>query len=326
MQPSTVKNKVVGIDISYEKTTYAVVDVRGKIITRDDFPTTNYPDITNYVAELSRRILEITEACGGYDNIRSIGISAPSASFLTGCIENPPNLLWKGIIPLAALLRDRLGMAVAVGNDAHVSALGERAYGGAHGMQNFIIITLGYGVGSCFFSHGTAHLGYDGYAGEFGHTNIVPGGRTCGCGKKGCVEAYLGAKGITQTARELLEASDKPSLMRGIEHITPRIITECCEKGDELAIETYRKSGYILGVAAANYASLIDPEAIIFTGGVANASKWLLEPAHEAFEEHIFYNLKGKVKFMRSTIDDRERDVLGASALAWCIPEYSLFK
>jgi glucokinase len=322
----STKNRVVGVDISNEHTTYAIVDVRGNIIVRADFPTRDYPNINEYVAELSRRIIEMTENNGGYDTIRSIGISSPSANFLTGCIENAPNLIWKGVVPLAAMLRDRLGMAVGVANDAHVTALGEHAFGSAHGMQNFVVVSLGYGIGSCIFSHGEAHLGYNGFAGEFGHTCAVPNGRLCGCGNRGCVEAYCGAKGIVLTAQEVMAESDKPSLMRGVEKLTPRLITEFCDQGDELSLETYRRTGHILGVSVASFATITNPEAIIFTGGIANAGKYLFEPTFEAFDSHVFHNVRGKIKFLRSTIDDRERDVLGASALAWGIKEYSLFK
>ena len=327
MEKMTAKSRVVGVDISNDKTTYAIVDVRGNIIVRESFSTRDYPNVNEYVAELSRRIIEMTEANGGYESIRSIGISSPSANLMTGCIENAANLIWKGVVPLAAMLRDRLGMAVGVANDAHVTALGEQAFGSAHGMQNFLIVSLGYGVGSCIFSRGKTHLGNDGFAGEFGHTCVVPNGRQCGCGNRGCLETYCGSRGIVITAQELMqEKSDTPSLMRNIEHLTPHVIYDCCEQGDELAIETYRKTGHILGRSVANYASVMDPEAIIFTGGISNAGKWLFEPAHDAFEQHVFHNLKGKIKFLRSTIEDRERDVLGASALAWGIKEYSLFK
>lgn len=326
MDQMTIKNRVVGVDISNERTTYAIVDVRGNIVVQDNFPTSDYPNVSDYIAALSERIIEMTEANGGYQTIRSIGISSPSASYLTGCIENAANLEWKGVIPLAAMLRDQLGLAVAVGNDAHVTALGEHAFGCAHGMQNFIIVTLGYGIGSCIFSHGEVHLGAGGFAGEFGHTCVVHNGRECGCGRKGCLEAYCAAKGIVRTAKELLAESSDPSLMRDHEKLTPRFIAECCEQGDQLAIEVYRKTGHILGIAVANYASLLDPEAVIFTGGIANAGHWLFDPAAEAFEQHVFKNIKGHVKFLRSALNDRERDVLGASALAWGIKEYSLFK
>ena len=322
----SVKSRVLGVDISVKSTTYAIVDVRGNIIAQENFSTSDYPHVNEYVSVLSEKIVEFTENNGGYESIRSMGISAPSGNYLTGCIENAPNLPWKGVVPMAAMLRDRLGMAVALGNDAHVTALGEHAFGSAHGMKNFLVVTLGHGLGSCIFSDGVPHLGADGFAGEFGHTCVVHNGRECGCGRRGCVEAYCAEKGIVTTAREVMAESDRSSIMRSLESLTPRSIAQCCEKGDEMAIEVYRRTGEILGRSVANYATLMDPEAIIFTGGISNAGKWLFEPAYASFETHVFRQLKGHVKFLQSTINDRVRDVLGASALAWGIEEYSLFK
>ena len=326
MEENNIKTKVVGVDISIESTTYAMVDVRGNILAEDAFPTEDYPDVNNYVTALSEKIVTMVEQNGGYETIRSIGVSCPSASIVSGCIENAANLPWKGIVPLSAMLRDRIGLAVGLSNDAHISALGEYAFGSAHGMQNFIIISLGVGIGSCFFSDGHEHCGHGGYAGEFGHTCVYPDGRQCGCGNKGCIEAYVGAKGIVQTAKEMMAASDAPSLMRNLEKLSPRTIKECCDQGDEMAIEVYRRTGRILGQGLATYASLIDPEAFIFTGGISHAGHWLLDSAEEVFNELVFGNLKQKVRFIVSTFNDRERDVLGASALAWSVPEYSLFK
>ncbi|MBR6121051.1 MAG: ROK family protein [Prevotella sp.] len=321
-----IKNRVVGVDISVKRTTYAIVDIRGNILARNFFPTNDYANVNDFITVLCEKVIELTEQNGGYENIRSMGISAPSANYLTGCIENAANLPWKGVIPLAAMLRDRLGMAVALGNDGHITALGEHAFGTAHGMKNFIIMTLGHGVGSCIFTDGKVHLGNEGFAGEIGHTCIVDNGRECGCGRRGCMEAYVAQKGIIATAKELMAESDAPSLMRSLEELTPKTIVDCCEQGDEMAIEVYRRTGVVLGISVANYASVLDPEAIIFTGGISNAGHWLFDPAYEEFENHVYHNIKGKVKFLHSSIDDRERDVLGASALAWGIKEYSLFK
>ena len=317
---------MVGVDISMERTTYAIVDIRGNILAEGYFATMDYPDVNNFIAQLSDSILLLIEANGGYETIRSIGVSCPSASTLTGCIENAANLPWKGIVPLAAMLRDRLGLAVGLANDAHISALGEKAYGSAHGMKNFIVITIGVGLGSCFFSEGREHLGSMGFAGEIGHTCIQPGGRECGCGKQGCLETYAAAKGIVQTAEELMAASSEPSLMRSVEKLTPRVISECCEKGDQMAIEVFRQTGHKLGLGLANYASIVNPEAIILAGGISHAGHWLLDPVREEFDKHVFPNMRGKIKLLVSNLDDRERDVLGASALAWDVPEYSLFK
>ena len=323
---SNIKRRVVGVDISNARTTIAIVDVRGNIIAHSYFDTSDYLDINLFVAKLTEEIMMLAEENGGYENIRSIGISAPSASAITGCIENAANLPWKGMIPLQAMMRDRLGLAVALGNDAHSSALGEKMYGSAHGMKNFIVISLGVGLGSCFFSEGHSHEGVNGYAGEFGHTCLIDQGRECGCGRKGCLEAYVAAAGIFQTAQEVMEQSDEPSFMRQAEQLTPRVIKEFCDAGDALAIETFRRTGYMLGIGLANYAAIVNPEAIIFTGGVSHAGHWLFDPLCESFESHIFGNMRGKVKMLVSELNDRERDVLGASALAWEVPEYSLFK
>lgn len=327
MEEYKIKTKVVGVDISNELTTYAIVDIRGNIIAEESFLTSGYSDVNNFVTALSDKIVNLVEANGGYETIRSIGVSSPSASSVSGCIENAANLPWKGIVPLSAMLRDRIGLAVGLSNDAHVSALGEFTFGCAHGMKNFIILSLGVGIGSCFFSAGDDHTGHNGYAGEFGHTCIVNrNGRACGCGHTGCLESYVGAAGIVNTAKELMTESDAPTLMRNLEKLSPRTIKECCDQGDEMAIEVYRRTGEMLGLGLANYASLVDPEAIILTGGVSHAGKWLLDPTCKSFEEHVFGNLRGKVKILVSKLEDRERDVLGASALAWSVPEYSLFK
>ena len=326
MLEQNIKSEVVGVDISNELTTYAIVDVRGNILAENSFPTCDYPDVNNFVSTLSERIVMLVEENGGYEKIRSIGLSCPSASSVSGCIENAATLPSKGVIPMAAMLRARLGLAVALSNDAHVSALGEYTFGCAHGMKNFIIISLGVGLGSCFFTEGADHKGHLGYAGEFGHTCVVDNGRDCGCGHKGCLEAYAGAAGIVRTANEMMEESDAPSMMRSLEHLSPRTINDCCEKGDEMAKEVFRRTGYVLGLGLANYASIIDPEAIILTGGISHAGQWLYEPVVESFENHVFGNMRGKVKILVSPLNDRERDVLGASALAWSVPEYSLFK
>ncbi len=326
MIKQNIKSEVVGVDISNELTTYAIVDVRGNILAEDSFPTTDFPDVNTFVSVLSEKIITLVENNGGYERIRSIGMSSPSASSVSGCIENAANLPWKGVIPMAAMLRDRLGLAVAVANNAMVVAMAEQAFGAAHGMRDFIAITLGSGLGSCVFSDGNVNLGYDGYAGEVGHTCVKIDGRQCGCGKKGCLETYTATKGIVTTARELLEESDKPSLMRQEEKLTPKKIAQFCDQGDELAIEVFRRTGEALGLGLANYASLLDPEAFIFTGGIANAGKWLMEPAKKSFDEHVFHNIEGKVKFVKSELNDSERDVLGASVIAWKVKEYSLFK
>lgn len=327
MNQISLKTRVVGVDICPEKTTYALVDIRGNILAKENFPTFDYPDITDFVAKLSESIMMLAEANEGYEYVRSVGVSAPSANFLTGCIENAGNMPWKGIVPLATLLRDRLGLAVAVANDAHTTAVGEKVYGSAHGMEDFIVISLGHGgVGSCIFSNGMPLLGANGFAGEVGHMCIEEDGRQCGCGRKGCLETYTSARGMKLTAQELLAATDAPSLLRDGSEPTPGRLVECCEQGDAIAIEVLRRSGFVLGQSLANYATVIDPEAMILTGELITCGKWLVDPMIKAFEESVFQNIKNRVKLLVSILDNNDRDVLGASALAWDVKEYSLFK
>lgn len=327
MSDEQIKTRVIGIDVGVERTTCAIVDIRGTIIAKEAFHTSSYPNVNEFVAVLSEKIVTMAEANGGYENIRSIGISAPSANFMTGCIENASNMPWKGRIPLAALLRDRVGMAVALANDAHITALGEKTFGSAHGLQDFIVISLGHGgVGSCIFSGGVPYLGVDGFAGEVGHTCVEVGGRTCSCGRKGCLEEYASARGLVQTARELMAASDQPSLMRDLEELTPQTLVRCCEQGDAMAQEVFRQAGFMLGIGLANYATVVNPEAIILTGELTSVGHWLMNPMRESFREHVFHNIREKVRILVSILNDDDRDVLGASALAWEVKEYSLFK
>ena len=288
MEQTIIKKRVIGVDISLEETTYAIVNAKGEILVKDSFPTENYPEANDYIATLSERILMMIEENGGYESVRSVGVSCPSANFSTGCMENSPNMPWKGVIPIGPMMRDRLGMAVAVANNAQVIALGEHAFGSARGMHDFVVITLGTGMGSCIFSNGMIHKGSDGYAGEVGHTT--------------------------------------PSLMRSAEKLSPKIIAQYCNQGDELAIEVFRRTGTMLGLGLANYASVVNPEAFIFTGGIAKAGDWLLDPMQETFEKHVYKNMQGRIKFLVSELDEDNHDVLGASVLAWEVKEYSLFK
>lgn len=323
----SIKSRVVGVDIGVEFTTYALVDIRGFILAEDRIRTQDFPDVNDFVSELSEKIVTLVEENGGYELVRSVGISAPSGNFLSGCIENAGNMPWKGIVPLAAMLRDRMGLAVALANDAHVTAIGERVYGSAHGMKDFVVVSLGHGgVGSCFFSSGSPHLGTSGSAGEFGHICVEDNGRLCGCGRRGCLEEYASKRGILKTAREVLEGSSEPSMMRTLQELTPASIGLCCDRGDQLAIEVYRRTGEMLGTGLAAYASIVDPQAIILTGELTQAWKWLEEPTMQSFERHVFHNIRDKVDVMVSIIKDSERDVVGAAVLAWEVEEYSLFK
>ena len=302
-----IKTRVIGIDIRVDRTTYAVVDIRGEIVAQDYFLTTDFIDLNDFISALSEKVIALAEENGGYETIRSIGVSAPSASSVTGCIENAANLPWKGVVPLAAMLRDRIGLAVAVANDAHITALSEKSYGSAHGMKDFVVV-------------------YNGFAGELGHTCVEVNGRECGCGNRGCLEAYCSEKGLIKTAEEMIASSKEPTLLSEMQELNVKTIADCCYKGDKVAIEVFRKTGEILGLGMANYASVLNPEAIILTGDMTQAGKWLLKPMRASFEEHVFHNIKNKTRILVSILKEGERDVLGASALAWDVKEYSLFK
>ena len=321
-----IKTRVVGVDIREVKTTYAVVDIRGEIISMDYFMTMEYPDIKDYVSALSEKIIMLVEENGGYDKIRSVGMSAPSANFMTGCIENAANMPWKGIVPLAAMLRDRLGLAVALANDAHVTALGEKAYGSAHGLKDFVVVSISHGgLGSCIFMDGKPYLGVNGFAGEVGHSCVEVNGRPCGCGRRGCLETYCSDRGLVQTVNELL-AEGEPSALKDLKNISAQTVSYYCDRGDVVAIEAFRRLGFMLGLGLANYASILNPEAIILTGDMKQAGKWLIKPMRKSFEEHVFHNIQRETRLLVSILKEGERDVLGASALAWDVKEYSLFK
>ena len=322
-----IKTRVVGIDIRLDRTTYAVVDIRGEIVAQDYFDTSDYPDPIEFVAALAERLLTLAEENGGYESIRSIGVSAPSASSISGCIENAANLPWKGIVPLAAMLRDRVGIAVALANDAHITALGEKAFGSAHGMKDFVVVSMSHGgLGSCFFSNGVPHLGCSGFAGELGHICVEPDGRQCGCGNKGCLETYCSKKGLMKTVEELIAETHEPTLLSELTEIDILPIAKCCDRGDKLAIEALKRTGQLLGLALANYASVLNPEAIILTGTITQAGKWFMNPMRQSFNEHVFPNIRKDTRIIVSILKEGERDVLGASALAWDVKEYSLFK
>lgn len=320
------KTRVIGVDLSFEKTSVGIVDIRGNIIAETQFDTLEYESLPAYINKLCETIVQLAEENGGKGRIRSVGISAPSGNYVHGSIVHATNLPWPGEIPLAALMRDQLGLAVGVANDCHAAAMGEKIYGSAHGMKDFIVVHIGTGLGSCLFSNGQVQLGADGFAGEMGHMCMEYNGRQCGCGHRGCLEPYVNTKGIIMTAQELMSKSDKPSLMRNLEKLTPRAITECCEQGDEMAIEVYRITGEYLGWGLATYASVLNPEAIIFTGGISYAGKWLIGPTRETFENLVFHNARGRIKMYMSMLDNHHRDMLGASAVAWDVQEYSLFK
>ena len=277
MENGQEKNYTVGIDIGGTNTVFGIVDARGHILSTDSIKTKDYPEINGYVDTLSDRLMQLIHAVGGISMIRGVGVGAPNSNYYMGNIELAPNLPWKGVVPLARMLREKLGVPVALTNDANAAALGEMTYGVARGMKDFIMITLGTGVGSGIVVNGQLVYGHDGFAGELGHVIVRPGGRLCGCGRKGCLETYCSATGIVRTVHEVLLSTQEPSLLRNkpLEQITSKDIYDAAVLGDKLALEIFRFTGTVLGEAFANFVVFSSPEAIILFGGLAKAGDYL---------------------------------------------------
>ena len=318
-----IKPYVIGLDLGGTNSVFGIVDQRGDIKATTAIKTGGFEKVDDYVAAAVNALQPIIEQVGGIDTIKAMGIGAPNGNYYNGTIEYAPNLPWahNGIVPLAQLFSDRLGIPVALTNDANAAAIGEMVYGVARGMKNFIVITLGTGVGSGIVVNGQLLYGHDGFAGELGHVTMVRGaeGRSCGCGRTGCLEAYCSATGVARTARELLEKTDRPSLLRNIkpEDITSLDVSIAAGKGDELANEIYQFTGKMLGEACADFAAFSSPEAFIFFGGMVKAGELIMKPIREAYEAHVMQVFRGKAQFLVSGLDGASAAVLGASAIGW---------
>lgn len=311
----------IGIDIGGTNTKYGLVNHRGEILHKGEIKTDAYPTIEGYIDALHEVLEPIIHAHGGDGKIRGIGIGAPNGNFYTGTIEYAPNLLWKGIVPVTKLITAHFGLPSSLTNDANAAAVGEMMYGAARGMRDFIMITLGTGVGSGIVANGQLIYGHDGFAGELGHTIIRPGGRKHWSTKLvGSLEAYCSATGIVLTAKELLEQrSGEKSLLRDYkaEELTSKAIYECARKGDPIAQETYRFTGQILGEALANFVMFSSPEAIVLFGGVIKAGDLIMEPTREHMEKNLLPIFQNKVKLIFSELKEADAAILGASALVW---------
>ncbi len=319
MNSGMEKPYVVGIDIGGTNTVFGIVDTRGNIISSGAIKTQVHPTAETYVDEVCKGLLPLIIAQGGIEKIKGIGIGAPNGNFYTGTIEFAPNLPWKGIIPLAALFEERLGIPAALTNDANAAAVGEMTYGAARGMKEFIMITLGTGVGSGIVINGQVVYGHDGFAGELGHVIVRRDGRLCGCGRHGCLEAYCSATGVARTARELLAARNEESLLRSIpaEDITSKDVYDAAVKGDALAQEIFNSTGTLLGEALADFIAFSSPEAIVLFGGLAKSGDYIMQPIQKAIDDNVLPIFKGKTKLLVSELKDADAAVLGASALAW---------
>ena len=314
------KNRVIGIDIGGTGTKIGIVDARGKILARDESIATNaYSTFEAYIDAITQVIGHLIKITGSENKVRGIGVGAPDSNFYTGNIEHAFNLPWKGVLPLARMLTERTGIPARVTNDANAAAIGEMTYGTAKGMKNFIVITLGTGVGSGIVINGEVVYGSDGFAGELGHVTMVRGqdGRICGCGRKGCLEAYCSATGVARTAKEMLDKDSAPSLLRDIKEITSRDVYEAALKGDRTALEVFERTGTMLGEAIADFIAFSSPEAIILFGGLSRAGNLLLAPLQRALDKSVLHTFKGKTKIIFSQLPDSDAAILGASALAW---------
>ena len=317
------KDFVVGVDVGGQTTKIGVVDARGDVLSQtvirsDTFGT----DAGAYIQALAEAIkLSIAQAGKTAEDIRGIGVGAPNGNYYTGEVAFAPNLAWAahGAVPFSKLLRESVNLPVSLTNDANAAAMGEMAYGAARGMKNFIMITLGTGVGSGIVIDGKVLYGHDGFAGELGHVNVIRDGRTCGCGRKGCLEAYCSAIGIAKTAREWLGCSDEPSLLRLIdeEKLSSKDIYDAAVRGDKMALRLFEYTGSLLGRAFADFIAFSAPEAIVLFGGLARAKEFLYEPMLRAMNANVLGIWKDKVKIIFSQLKENDAAILGASALAW---------
>ena len=314
------KPYVVGIDIGGTNTVFGIVDARGTIIASGSIKTNKFNEVEDYVNELHTELFRLLEQNNATDKIMGIGVGAPNGNYFNGTIEFAPNLPWRGVIPLAQMLTDRFGIPVSLTNDANAAAIGEMTYGAARGLKDFIMITLGTGVGSGIVVNGQLVYGHDGFAGELGHVIVRPNnGRLCGCGRTGCLEAYTSATGVARTAREFLEVRNDPSSLRQIpiQDITSKDVYDAAISGDKLALEIFDYTGKILGEAFANFIAFSSPKAIMLFGGLAKAGDLILKPIKEAMDRNTLNIYKGKVKIMFSELKESDAAVLGASALGW---------
>ena len=314
------KPYVVGMDIGGTNSVFGIVDAGGNILSVDSIKTQAYKEIDEYVNAVAEKLLPMIEEVGGKDKIKGMGIGAPNGNFYTGNIEFAPNLPWKGVIKLSELFEQRIGVPVTVTNDANAAAIGEMTYGAARGsMKNFIEITLGTGVGSGIVINGQLVYGHDGFAGELGHViSRRHNGRQCGCGRCGCLETYCSATGVARTAKEKIDCTSEPSLLRDIEgEITSKDVYDAAIRGDKVAQEVFTFTGTILGEALADFIAFSAPEAIILFGGLTKAGDLIMKPTLEAMEANVLNIWKGKTKLLVSELKDSDAAVLGASALAW---------
>lgn len=312
------KSLLIGIDIGGTNTKFGVVDVNGSILEKGEMKTTGHAQPKSFVEELKTKVFRMIDAHGGKDRFNGIGIGAPNGNYKSGCIEHAANLEWKGIVPIASIISEAFNLPAKLTNDANAAAMGEMRYGAAKGMKDFILITLGTGVGSGIVANGQLITGHDGFAGELGHTVIRPGGRLHpGTGLSGSLEMYCSAGGIVATAMELLASEDSQSILRNIpeNELSPFLISESAAKGDEIALKTFDYTGAVLGEALANFIMFSSPEAIILFGGITKSGELIRQPVVKSMEANLLKVFQNKVKLIFSELDEADAAILGAAAL-----------
>jgi glucokinase len=313
------KPYVIGMDIGGTNTVFGIVDARGNVLSKSAVKTSTHQDINLYIDDIYKELSVLIEKAGGISKIKGIGIGAPNGNHYTGNIEHAPNLQWKGVIPLSELMSDKFGVPVVITNDANAAAIGEMTYGAARGMKNFIMITLGTGVGSGIVVDGKLVYGHDGFAGELGHTCSIRNGRLCGCGRHGCLEAYASANGVARTAKEILETQTVDSLLRNIpiESITSKDVHDAALQDDKIALDIFEFTGKILGEALSDFVAFSAPEAIVLFGGLTKAGDYIMDPILNHLEKNLLQIWHNKIKVLFSSLKESDAAVLGASALAW---------
>ena len=321
MAKSTARQQLaIGIDVGGTGTKFGIVDRDGNVLFTGEISTKKHAEVGTFIEELYTAVSEIIEKAGGTGRIKGIGMGAPNGNFYTGTIEYAPNLPWKGIVPLAKLVEAKFNLPVALTNDANAAAIGEMMYGAAKGMKDYIMITLGTGVGSGIVANGKLIYGHDGFAGELGHTIVIPDGRLHpGTGKHGSLESYASATGVRYTALEFLEKSDLPSTLRDVpaDELDSKKVYEAAIAGDEIAKQVYEFTGKILGLALANAVMFSSPEAIVLFGGLTKPGDLILKPTREHMEANLIQVFQNKVKLLISHLKESDAAILGASALVW---------
>ncbi|MCK9338500.1 MAG: ROK family protein [Bacteroidales bacterium] len=306
----------IGIDIGGTNTDMGIVNPNGECIKRMNIPTQSFTKVEDYADEIANVIRKMLLS-NNITNIDGIGIGAPNGNYFSGTIDYAPNLPFKGKIFLKQLINERLQTKVVLTNDANAAAYGEKIYGNAKNMNDFIIITMGTGIGSGIFVDGKLVYGHDGFAGELGHCILFPDGRKCSCGRKGCLEQYAAARGIQQTYIELRNNNEDKGLLADIENPSCQELSKAANEGDPLAIQTWAYTGYLLGIALSNAVAFSSPEAIFLMGGPMKAGKWLLDPLRQSFEEHLLPIYQNKITIATSQLKENDVAILGAAALVY---------